>query len=264
MIEHYCVDLLGGRTLLDADMSSDGTWIAVVGSETADSAITLGTEIRLHRKFRFPIVRIIDSRRFVVVDARTTSSDDKNATLVSIDTPWKPLKFHAGDGIADVVITPGYIVCTYFDEGVFGNSPISNEGVSVFDFDGKFCFGYQSRLRGAAVDVADCYAACHISGDDIAFCPYTGFPLVNWNLKTGSHSTAHFPAELHGASAMTAFRDDYFFHSPYKSPNVVFHYKNGNYRQIANHTGRLKTLRNGRFLCTESDGFSTIDCRNAV
>ena len=264
MIEHYSVELLGNRTLFDADMSSDGTWIAVVGSDTADAAICFGTEIRLHRKFHFPIVRIIDHERFLVVDSRTTTSDDKNATLVSVGSPWKPLNFHVGDGIQDILITTNFIVCTYFDEGIFGNTPISHEGVSVFGFDGVFSFGYRSRLRATAVDVSDCYAACHINGDDISFCPYDGFPLVNWSLKTGSHSTARLPGKLHGAHAMTAFRGDYFFHSPYKSRNVLFHYNHGNYRQIATQESRLKTLRDGQFLRVESDGFSIIKCRNAI
>jgi len=264
MIERHNVEFLGNRTIFDADMSSDGTWIAVVGTDTADSAIYLGTEVRLHRQCRFPIVRIIDRHRFLVVETRTTTPDDKNAMLVSIDAPWKPLTFHAGDGIQDVLVTTNYIVCTYFDEGIFGNTSVSSEGIAVFNFDGGFCFGYRSRLKSAAVEISDCYAACNINGDEIAFCSYIGFPLVNWNLETGSHAVARLPGGLHYPSAITAIRGEYFFHSPYKSPNDMFHYKNGNYRQVATEVGGLKTLRDGKFLRVEIDGFSIIHCRNVM
>lgn len=264
MIEYCNVKLEGGHELFDADMSSDGNWIAVVGSEVADLAISLGTEIRLPRCFRFPIVRLIDHERFLVIDSRAKSECDLNAYLISVASPSRPINFHAGDGIADVLVTTNYIICTYFDEGVFGDCPISAEGVSVFDFTGKFCFGYQSRLTCDAVDIADCYAACNDNGDAIAFCAYTGFPIVHWNLKSGSHIAAQLPDELHGVSAMSAFQGDIFLYSPYKSRNVLFHYKNGHYRQIGTEEGRLKTLRDGRFLRREPEGFSIIDCRNCV
>jgi hypothetical protein len=90
--------------LFNADVGPDRVWVAVVGSVAADTAIYLGIELRLNRRFRFPIVRIIDQQRFLVVDARCAPGD-KNAAIVSIDTPWRPLSFHAGDGIEDVLVT---------------------------------------------------------------------------------------------------------------------------------------------------------------
>ena len=251
----YSVNNLNGRTLFDADVSSNGNWVAVVGlKDIADTAIYLGNEIRLHRRFRYPIVRIVGHNLFLIVDARAAKSDP-NASLVSLDSPWKPKTFHAGDGIKDVIVTTNHIVFTYFDEGVFGDSPISQEGLSVFDHAGTYRFGYLSRLGSAAVDVADCYAACHVNGDEIAFCPYTAFPLVNWDLRTGAHSTVRLPSELHGLAAMTAHRGEYFFHSSYKSRTAIFHYKAGEHRQIGTYDSRLKTLRDGQFLHLDTDAF---------
>ncbi len=260
MNDIHKIELPDSRKVFDADLSVNGNWIAIVGGDTADTALYAGTEVRLHRQFRFPNVRIIDQQRFLVVDSHAKTPSDTNASLVSVDSPWRPINFHAGDGIQDVLVTTNHIVCTYFDEGIFSNNPFSIEGVSAFDFSGRFCFGYRSRLKTAAVEIDDCYAACNVNGDEIAFCAYTGFPRVNWNLRTGTHAVVPLPGELHGASAMTSCRGIYFFYSPYKSRHAISEYNEGNYRQIATVEGRLKTLRDGKFLRIEPDEFSIIDC----
>lgn len=264
MIEQHSVELLGKRKLFDVDMQDDDSWLAIVGHNVANAVIVHETELRLNRQFHFPIIRRLDSDRFVVVDARTSSPTDDNGMIVHVDSPWNPIVFHAGDGIADLLVTSNHIVTTYFDEGVFGDTPISHDGLAVFDRDGNHQFGYQSRLTSRAVDLADCYAACTLSGDEIAFSPYTGFPLVIWNLKTGSHQTSQLPSSLHGVSAMASHRNDFFLYSPYNSKRTLFHFANGNCRQIAELDGRLKTIRNGRFLRIDHSSFSVIDCRNAV
>jgi hypothetical protein len=264
MIEQYAIDLLGGRKLFDVDMLDDDSWLAIVGTDHADAAIFHETEVALNRRFRFPIARLVDSERFVVVDARATSTADENGLIVQFDSPWNPIRFHAGDGIADLLVTPNFIVATYFDEGVFGDTPISHDGLAVFDRNGRHQFGYQSRLTSTAVDVADCYAACTLTGDEIAFIPYTEFPLVTWNLKTGAHRTMQLPSALHGVAAITACRSDFYLFSPYNAKQTLFHFAHGNYRQIAEVDGRLKSIRHGRFIRVDPSGFSVVDCQNLV
>lgn len=256
--------LADSRHIFDADLTSDGVWVAIIGQESADAAIFCDQEIRLPRKFRFPNVRVVDRQHFLVVESRVSSANDANAALVNLDAAWAPRYFPVGDGVQDVLITANFIVCTYFDEGIFGATPISHEGVAVFDKCGAFQFGYRTRLKGAAVDIADCYAACHIAGDSIAFSPYDKFPLVNWDLNTGAQSLWRLPGSLHGAQSLVEYRGGYFLHSPRKHPHAVFHWQDGKSKQVAMHAGRLKPLGGGRFLEISANEVSVVDLRTTL
>lgn len=264
VIDQRSIQQFDKRQLFDADMQDDDSWLALVGDDSADTAVIHDTEFRLNRAFRYPVVRQLGTEGFVVVDRRASSTTDLNGMVFRYDSPSKPISFHAGDGIADLLVTSNFIVTTYFDEGVFGRTPISHDGLAVFDHEGSFQFGYCSRLTARAVRVVDCYAACTITGDDIAFVAYTEFPLVTWNLKTGFHQTTPLPPALHGISAMSADRDEFFLYSPYRTKRALIHYSRGSYKQVAQLDGRMKSIRNGRFLSILESSFSVVDCRRTA
>lgn len=244
--------------VFDADVARDASWIALVGQERAESVLYRGESIRLPRSFRFPMVRIIDTDRFVVVDRRASSADAKNAWIVSRHSPWDAVQFHVGDGVQDVLVTEHFLVCTYFDEGVFGDTPYSHEGVAAFDYSGKLVAGYRTRFASAAVEVSDCYAACCISDDAIAFTPFTDFQRVTWNIAAGTQSWITLPGLLHGARTMSENDGRFLYHSPYQANAAVFALERGQVRELARVDDRLKTLCGGSFLQLQADGFSIL------
>lgn len=248
MTKHHSIRISSGRSFIDADVALDGSWAAVVGHDASDLALYRDREARLPRAFHFPVIRIVDGARLLVVERRALSADDKNAFLVSIERPWEAKRFHVGDGVQDVLVTANHIVCTYFDEGVFGQTPYASEGVTVFNFLGQFVRGYRSTFAEAGVNISDCYAACHVNHDLIAFTPFAEFSLVCWDLGRGSQSIARLPGELRGAKSMTAHADGFFFHSPHDAPDALFHFQNGKSCKVSSHPERLKSLSGGRFL----------------
>lgn len=106
-----------------------------------------------------------------------------------------------GDGIEHLQTTArGEIWTGYFDEGVFGDDPISTTGLVAWDAQGTSVFRYDPP---APLDsMADCYALNLASHDETWLCYYTGFPLVqlrdhrivrSWTLPDpaiGSHAFA--------------------------------------------------------------------------
>src|SRR5262245_41324772 len=68
-------------------------------------------------------VQPLPRHRWLLVRGRAGGEDDRNAHVYEADgTPAH--SFHAGDGIADVQATErGNAWVSYFDEGVFGNTP---------------------------------------------------------------------------------------------------------------------------------------------
>lgn len=246
------------ETVFDADVARDGTWIALVGRESAESALYIGDFIRLSRSFKFPVVCIIDEDRFVIVDRWAPTVDVTNAWIASRCTPWNAVRFQVGHGVQDVLVTENFLICTYFDEGVFGGTPYSREGVAAFDFSGNFVAGYRTRFAAAAVDITDCYAACCVRGDTVAFTPLERFPLVTWNIAADTQSWHTLPGQLHGAAAMSERNGEFLFHSPYKAKSAILAIEGGNVRELARVDDRLKTLCGGRFLQLRPDRVSIL------
>jgi hypothetical protein len=81
--------------------------------------------------------------------------------------------FTLGDGIQHVQTTvDGHIWVGYFDEGVFGDTPISQSGINCFDKFGQLIYAHADE------SMADCYALNVVSNDEVWSCYYTDFPLV--------------------------------------------------------------------------------------
>lgn len=137
--------------------------------------------------------------RWLLVRGRADRSDH-NAHLFEADgTPG--LKFHAGDGIADVQATErGRVWVSYFDEGVFGDDPLSQSGLACFDGDGRPVFRLGDLPDPVLKSMADCYALNVCSDRETWLYFYTDFPLVrlldgkvagSWRMPVaGSHGFA--------------------------------------------------------------------------
>lgn len=138
--------------------------------------------------------------RWLLVRGRSGGRSDHNAHLFENNgTPG--LKFHSGDGIADVQATErGRVWVSYFDEGVFGDDPLSQSGLACFDQDGTPVIRLGDLPDPVLRSMADCYAMNVCSDRETWLYFYTDFPLVrlmdgkvagSWRMPvTGSHGVA--------------------------------------------------------------------------
>jgi hypothetical protein len=72
-----------------------------------------------------------------------TGEHGHNAWVID-DAGTMAFSFSIGDAIEDVLANGNQIVATYFDEGVFGNDPLSQNGIGTFTPRGGF-FGDGTR-----------------------------------------------------------------------------------------------------------------------
>jgi len=242
----------------DFDVRPDGSWVGVF--ERGDGlhvAHTHGPGFRVSQALRYPMVRAIGYDRIVLVEARPLPNTS-GGTVLSLDGQVHR-EFSIGDGVQDVVVLEDLIAITYFDEGVFSGRPPSEQGIAFFDFDGEFFGGYQSLFGAAAVDIADCYAACRAGRSTLAFSAYTGFELVRVRPRTREQELVPLPPELHGASALSVVGDRCYFFSPYDRKGSLLAWRpDAAAREIGCHSGLLRGIESGRFLSTGAHGFTVL------
>ena len=265
MISNFEVDLQKDAYLLDVDVSPNNDWIAIVSGDSrgnvirSDQTSPSPIHLSLSEWIGFGCIRFISSTKFLVVNRRTVVGQP-NAAIFDVSNSSPLIEFYAGDAIEDVLVTDQYLVFTYFDEGVFGDCELAQQGLSVFSHDGQFCYGYLSHFGDRAFDVACCYAACTTGGDEIAFCAYTGFQLVNWNIAARIQAGVETPKTLHFAAALTCSGDEYYFHAKHKSRKTIFKFKDGIVEKLAGFQCNFKTLPNGRLVDVMHTGFDVLDC----
>lgn len=242
----------------DFDVLCDGSWVGVFQREDGVYiAHSDGREFRLKQSVRYPVVRALNRDRVIVLDARKRSNTP-GAFLFSADGKLDHA-FSAGDGIQDVVVLGDLIAVTYFDEGVFGDFPPSEQGIAFFDFQGQLFAGYQALFGSRAVRIVDCYSACRVDPQTLAFSAYTGFPLVRVHPRTSTQEVVELPRRLHGASALCVRGDLTFFFSPYDRIGVILSWQPGaKPKEVARHPGHLRGLEDGRFLAVGEHGFTVL------
>lgn len=145
-------------------------------------------------------VQSLTHGRWLLVRGRAAGGADRNARVYEADGTPGPA-FHAGDGIADVQATErGRAWVSYFDEGVFGDDPLSQSGLACFDGDGTPVFRLGDLPDPILKTMADCYALNACSDREAWLYFYTDFPLVrlvdgkvagSWRMPVaGSHAFA--------------------------------------------------------------------------
>lgn len=242
----------------DYDVRPDDSWVGVFeragALEVCDS---YGARFQLPHPVRFPIVRAVGFDRVVVVDSRPSAGDPGGRVYSMAGEPMATL--HVGDGVQDVVVLDDLITVTYFDEGVFSGMPPSEQGVAFFHLDGEPYGGYQTMFGAEAVDIADCYAACRVNAQVLAFVPYTGFELVRLNPRTHQQDVIDVPEKLHGASAISVMGDRVCLFGPYSQKQSLFVWTPGKAPQkIGTHSGTLRGIGPHRFISNGEHGYTVV------
>jgi hypothetical protein len=158
-----------------------------------------------------------------------------------------------------VVVTDNHVVLTFCDEQVYGGDELMRHGLVAYDFDGNVALRYQDDVEGA-VDIADCYAACHVRDDTIAFYAYDDFDLVLLDLAT-KQQVAHPTPTPRGHSAISIHDDVAYLHAPYHS-DELYRWRIGS--PTMESVGRfprrqgLRGLRDGRFVSNGDSGYTIV------
>jgi hypothetical protein len=122
---------------IDIDVLRNNAYIAI----TNKGSIALPFDrIKIFQSFKFPIIRHLTNNSFLIAEARTSTKLD-NCFIYDLTGNVRG-QFYAGDGIQDIEVLRDKIIITYFDEGVYGTDGPNNEGLVVFDFDGKILYKY--------------------------------------------------------------------------------------------------------------------------
>lgn len=166
--------------------------------------------------------------------ASRCAPEERNAHLFSARGDWLG-SWHAGDGIADVQISPdGKIWVSYFDEGVFSGSPIGAQGLVCFDSQGKLLFAFRKDCPSIPEEcdgMADCYALNVASNRDTWLCYYTKFPLVHLRDLTFKEMFSP-PPEMIGTHAFAVCGWRRLFVGGYKFRNRLFWRDEASKRQV--------------------------------
>jgi hypothetical protein len=243
----------------DFDLGLDGAWVGLFRRSDGTSFLHSSR----FAPFQIPIspesprVRWLGSDRVLVADSRSSGAAP-NGHLFSSRGEVLAV-FDVGDGVADLITVSDRFAVSYFDEGVFGGRAPANQGIAVFDCDGKYSWGYATRLGAEAVEVADCYCACRHGEDRIAFSPYTSFPLVELDLGTGAQNVLVLPEGLHGAMALSTHGRYTYFYGTYASKDRLFRWAPGEEPvDLGRHVGPLRGIGAGRFIATSERGFTLL------
>ncbi|HEY8959701.1 hypothetical protein [Chitinophaga sp.] len=241
--------------LLDIDTDNNGNYIAITDRH---EVITPLFRVQLPMDHRFIMIRQLNSSLFLVVSLET-----KRTINIRIYNNEGILRqsFFAGNSIEDVLVFEDKIVCTYFDEGVFGDEGPNTEGLAVFNFQGQMLYGFNSNANWL---IADCYCACKMNANTVLFYPYADFPMIALNLNTFTWERHETPIEFQGAHVMSYNAGQVILHSTYKNKENFFLWdmKGNDVKKAGAFSGRLKGLENGKFMSFGNNGFSIIDPLN--
>ena len=125
------------------------------------------------------LYRSLGRECWLLVRGRAAGKSDKNAHVHGPE--GKHIRsFHAGDAIAEVQTTENSNVwVSYFDQGVFGDTPLGKEGLVCLDDEGRVVFRFNDLAIAEEIpDIADCYALNVCSDRETWLYYYTEFPLV--------------------------------------------------------------------------------------
>lgn len=241
--------------ILDIDTNSSGNYIAITDRY---EVITPLFRTQLPEGHRFIMVRQLGNALFLVLSLGIKQTS--NAWIYNSEGMLLQ-SFFAGDSIEDILVFEDKIVCTYFDEGVFGDEGPNTEGLAVFNFQGQMLYGFNSNANWL---IADCYCACKMNANTVLFYPYADFPMIALNLDTFTWERHETPLEFQGAHVMSYNNGQVILHSTYKNKENFFLWdmKGNDVKKAGAFSGRLKGLENGKFMSFGNNGFSIIDPLN--
>jgi hypothetical protein len=233
--------------LAGVDLTPSGGWVAVSAYGPEQFVYFNGFRLPVPVPCRFPIVRAISDNQLILADSRAPRPQ-KNAWIIHAEQGVTS-HFRAGDAIADIIPFETSSAITYFDEA-FGSGE-ALDGMVVFDFTGR------QRFHFSAVD---CYCACALSRSRLLALFYPDFPIVLFDLTTDHETRWRAPAQLAGASAITAAGDIAFFHGTYHDHRIVQRWRIGatDVEAVGEYSGPLRGIRDGRFIATGEAGYTIV------
>jgi hypothetical protein len=245
---------LEGEVMVDIDVLADDSYIGITDKGRVVFPVY---KIEISQSFKFPIIRQLTDKSFLVADART--NDQLNNCFIYDIAGNVIRQFYAGDGIQDIEVNRSRIIITYFDEGVYGKDGPNNEGLVIFDFKGNILSRYNEK-HGNQI-ISDCYCICSHGVNRVLFLPYTEFPLIELNLDTGDEKKFEIPENLKGSNGLTSTADNIIFHSPYEDKRGIYKWKPGDKTavKIGEYSQRLRGLKNGKFISIGEKGFTILD-----
>ncbi|WPZ19671.1 TetR family transcriptional regulator [Geobacillus subterraneus] len=213
-----------GIRLMDADWSDRCGWLVVQRSRRRLECVVNGAVLHPHVPVRFPIIRWVDSERFLLADARSDGISH-NVFLVDLHGNVQH-SFCGGDGIEDIAVGKEGIWISYFDEGVFGKG-ISAEGLVLFRLDGSPIFNYHSHLTDRPM-IIDCYAICKGRSSTLWLFPYNDFSLIHLDPCAKAMQRYEVPEPLHGSTALCVRGKYAYFGNSYHAKEELYSWDIGN------------------------------------
>ncbi|QNU26467.1 TetR family transcriptional regulator [Geobacillus zalihae] len=243
-----------GIRLIDADWSDRWGWIVVQRSRRRLNCVVNGTVLHPDVSVRFPIIRWVDSERFLLADARSDGISH-NVFLVDLHGNVQH-SFCGGDGIEDIAIGKEGIWIGYFDEGVFGKG-ISTEGLVLFRLDGSPIFQYHSHLTDRPM-IIDCYAMCKGKYSTLWLFPYDDFSLIQVDPCKKTVRRYKAPEQLRGSTAVCVRGNYAYFGHSYHAKEEVYSWDigNGTLEKIGRLHGAVRGLgpkETNHFVSVEDD-----------
>jgi hypothetical protein len=164
-------------------------------------------------------VQPLPDGRWLLVCGRSGGANDRNARIHEA-TGGPGLSFHAGDGIADVQTTEkGRIWVSYFDEGVFGNTPLGQSGLVRLEPNGRPSFRLGDLPDAVLRSMADCYALNVCSDQETWLYFYTDFPLVR---LVDGRVAGHWRVPVAGAHGFAVAGDRVLFGGSHNRKDSLF------------------------------------------
>ena len=117
-------------------------------------------------------------------------------------------RYNFGDAIEQCIVDDkNRIITSYFDEGAFGNDPISGNGLVLWDSDGKVLW------KNNKYEICDYYAINIDESDNLWFYYYTEFNLV----KTNYFEDTVYNPQVNGSSGFlfNKYNDNILFSKGY-------------------------------------------------
>ncbi|MGG5255345.1 hypothetical protein ACQYAD_18115 [Neobacillus sp. SM06] len=176
-IKNFYVDHLKNIVLITIN-SNNIPFIIYYNTRTTDRNFApLNIEIVLDDLL---FVQPIDQKNWLLI-----CNYEKNNALIMNNQGEIIKKFYVGEGIQDCQVDKfNNIWISYFDEGIFGDSIIGNNGIVAFDSQGQILFTDYNVLieKNNVPPIDDCYAM-NVNEDEVWLYYYSEFPLVRMKNK---------------------------------------------------------------------------------
>ncbi|MDR1289956.1 MAG: macro domain-containing protein [Planctomycetaceae bacterium] len=217
-----CTDKAAIKTL-DADGTGQFIALTVEGEVIARDFRTKLKRVR-HRaplEFRYPIIRIIDQNRFLVVNSRT--SGKANGKIFDYDGNELD-SFYLGDAIEDILVFPNKLVVMYHEEGIMGCGLPNSSGLAVLSLDGEQIWGFndlvnEKKIPEAAL-ILDNVPLCKKGTNSVLFFAYYNSPqLAELNLDSFELKFFVIPERVHFADSFSPINDDEMIFHRHGSPH---------------------------------------------